>query len=135
MQKLKKRWVLLYRFLKVGYNKKLMLKPQIPFSDFSKLDLRVGKVIEAEEVEQSEKLIKLKVDLGEDYKVKTIFAGMKGIVKINDLVNKKFIFVANIEPRKMMNEESQGMMLASDFEGKPVLITIQDHVLEGTIIR
>lgn len=112
-----------------------MLKPQISFSDFAKLDLRVGKVVEAEEVEQSEKLIKLKVDLGEDYKIKTIFAGMKGIVQISDLVNKKFIFVANLEPRKMIREESQGMMLVGDVEEKPVLIKVPDNITQGSIIR
>ncbi len=60
---------------------------------------------------------------------------MKGIIEINDLVNKKFIFVANLEARKMMTEESQGMMLAADFEGKPVLVTVPEHILQGTIIR
>ncbi len=112
-----------------------MQKAQVEFNDFAKLDLKVGRIIEAEEIQESDKLIKLKVDLGQDYVIKTIFAGMKGIVKLNSLVNKNFIFVANLKPRKMMGEESQGMMLAADQEGKPVLIEVSKDVPVGSVVR
>lgn len=112
-----------------------MVKAQANFSDFSKLDLRIGKVVEAKEVDESDKLMRLTVDLGKDYGIKTIFAGVKGIVEINDLINKQFIFVANLAPRKMMEEESQGMMLAMDVDNKPVLINVGDNIPTGAIVR
>ncbi|MBI2029508.1 methionine--tRNA ligase subunit beta [Candidatus Gottesmanbacteria bacterium] len=91
-----------------------MQKPQISFSDFDKIDIRVGKVIDAVEVENSAKLIKLTVDLGEEYKIKTIFAGVKPTgYTPKDLIGKQFAFIANLAPRKMMGEESAGMMLAA----------------------
>lgn len=117
------------------YNILLMQKPQISFSDFDKIDIRVGKVIDAVEVENSSKLIKLTVDLGEEYKIKTIFAGVKPAgYTPDDLIGKQFAFIANLAPRKMMGSESQGMMLAADKDGKPVIIEINQGVAPGSII-
>lgn len=112
-----------------------MIKPLISFADFLKLDFRVGKVLEAVVIEESNKLIRLLVDLGEDYGKKTILAGIKENYKPEDLQGKKFVFLANLEPKKMIGEESQGMIMAADAEGRAVIINIDDSVPTGTIIR
>lgn len=106
----------------------------ITFDDFSKVELKVGTVLEAEEVEGSEKLIKLKVDLGEE-SPRQILAGIKQWYKSEDLVGKQVVVVANLESRKMMGLESQGMMLAADAAGGPVFLTVSSKVAPGTTIR
>jgi methionyl-tRNA synthetase len=87
----------------------------IPFADFAKVDLRVGRVIEASLPEDSEKLIKLTVDFAEE-SPRTIFTGLKAYYEPQFFQDKNFIFVYNLEPRKMLGEESQGMLLAVHVE-------------------
>lgn len=113
-----------------------MMKDIVSFSDFAKLDLRVGKVVSAENLEGSEKLIRLKLDLGKDLGERQILAGLAKWYKPADLINKKFIIVANLESKKMMNEESQGMMLAccNDLD-EPILLPVNKKVPEGSVIR
>lgn len=106
----------------------------ITFEDFSRIELKVGTVLEAEEVEGSEKLIKLKVDLREEMP-RQILAGVKQWYKQEDLVGKQVVVVANLEPRMMMGLESQGMMLAADSEDGPVFLTVSKEVPPGTKIR
>lgn len=105
----------------------------ISFDDFSKLELRVGTVIEAEEVEGSEKLIKLMVDLGEE-QPRQILAGIIKWYKPASLVGKQFVFVANLEPRMMMGLQSNGMLLATDTE-KPIPIKPSSKVPAGSKLR
>lgn len=122
-----------------------MIKDPVSFADFQKLDFRVGKVVEAEFKEGSVNLIRMKVDLGSDYGVRTIFAGVAKWYKPEELKNKKFIFVANLEPKKMptfakatagkMGEESQGMMFAADVENKAILIPVDARIPEGSVVR
>lgn len=106
----------------------------ISFDDFSKVELKVGTVLKAEEVEDSEKLLKLKVDLGEE-NPRQILAGVKQWYKPEDFTGKQVIVVANLEPKKMMGLESQGMMLAADTEDGPVFLTVPKKVPAGTKIR
>lgn len=106
----------------------------ISFEDFSKIELRVGTVLEAEEIENSEKLIKLKVDLGEE-SPRQILAGVKQWYKIEDLVGKQVVVVANLEPKTMMGLESEGMLLAADTEDGPVFLTTSKDVTPGSKIR
>ncbi len=106
----------------------------INFDDFVKVELRVGTVLEAGEMEGSEKLIKLKIDLGED-EPRQILAGVKQWYKPKDFVGKQVVVVANLEPRVMMGLESQGMMLAADSEDGPVFLTVSSKVPPGTKIR
>lgn len=89
------------------------MKPVINYDDFAKLDLRVGTVINCEEKEGSEKLLRLTVDFGEEGK-RNILSGIKQWYKPSALIGKQFVFVFNLAPRKMMGEESQGMILAAD---------------------
>ena len=89
-----------------------MMKDEVAFSDFQKLDLRVGRVVSADKVEGSTNLIRLEVDLGKECGVKKILSGIAKWYKPKQLLNKKFIFVVNLAPKKMMGEDSQGMILA-----------------------
>ncbi len=111
-----------------------MLKPTIPFSDFAKLDLKVGKIVEAKEIEGSDKLVWLQVDLGEETGTKTILAGLKGFYTTKALLDKLAVVVVNLETKKMMGEESQGMILAAD-GGKPILLKPEKKVKPGTLIK
>lgn len=112
-----------------------MTKDTVSFSDFQKLDLRVGKVTEALKVAGSVNLLRLKVDMGKEYGIKNIFAGLAKYYKPQELKGKKFIFVANLAPKQMMNEMSEGMILCSDDESKIGLIPIKKKVTEGALIR
>ncbi len=113
-----------------------MVKPTISFDDFAKLDLRVGRVIDIDDVLGSEKLYRMTVDLGPEYGRRTIFAGVKKWYKKSQLKGKNFIFVANLAPRKMPSGESQGMMLAicGDGEDKPLLIPVSKTAMPGSAL-
>ncbi len=103
----------------------------ITFEEFKKVDLRVGKVIEAEDVKGSKNLIRLIVDLGEEKR--QIITGLKRWYRPEDLLGKYVIVVVNLQPRKIMGLESQGMILATDTE-TPVLLTVEREVPPGSRI-
>lgn len=112
-----------------------MKKPYVSIQDFMNLDVRVGEVKDAKRVEKSEKLLQLTVDLGPDYGVVTILTGMAKYYPPERFVNRKFCFIANLEPRKMMGLESNGMLLSADEEGKPLLIDVDASVPLGLVVR
>ena len=95
----------------------------ITIDDFAKVEIRVGKVMEAINKEGSEKLIRLTVDFGSEKRI--IFTGVRTYgYTPEDFLNKKFLFVTNLEYRKMMDEESQGMILAVDGPNdKPLFVS------------
>lgn len=105
----------------------------ITIDDFSKVEIRVGKVTKAENVEKSEKLIRLSVDFGDE--ARTIFTGVRLFgFDAADFDQKQFLFVTNLEPKKMMGEESQGMILAVDGEeGKPIFVSAEGMPLGARI--
>ncbi|MDD3399598.1 MAG: methionine--tRNA ligase subunit beta [Candidatus Paceibacterota bacterium] len=105
----------------------------INFDEFKKVDLRVAKILKAERVEGSDKLLRLEVDLGEEQR--QILAGIGKEYEPESLVNREIIVVANLEPRTMMGLESQGMLLAASIEGKPVILTTDKEVPPGSEIR
>ena len=105
----------------------------ISFEEFKKLDIRIGKVISAEAVVGSEKLIKMEVDLGSDHR--QILAGILQYYKPKDLIGKSFVFLANLETKKMMGLESQGMILCADHDGEPICLAPLKDTPPGTIIR
>lgn len=112
----------------------------ITIDDFAKVELKVARVLEAEEVEGSEKLLKLIVSIGEpsfanasEGEKRQILAGIKKSYSPADLIGKQIVVVANLQPRKMMGMESQGMVLAAhDEEGNTVLITPFKEVPNGS---
>lgn len=121
--------------LKNAYSIEQTKKSTITIDDFSNVEVRVGKVEQAEHVEKSEKLIRLHVDFG-DFGKRVIFTGVRTYgYTADDFTGKQFLFVVNLEPRKMMGEESQGMILAVDsIEGKPLFIS-GDNLPVGSAIR
>lgn len=86
-------------------------KPQIEFDDFLKIDLRVATITQAELHPNADRLLKLQVDLGDEQR--QICAGVKAFYDPADLVGKQIIVVANLAPRKIRGEESNGMLLAA----------------------
>ncbi len=108
------------------------MKPIINYDDFAKLDLRVGTITECVEKEGSEKLLRLTVDFGEEG-TRNILSGIKQWYRPIDLVGKQFVFVLNLAPRKMMGEESEGMILAADGT-KPLLIKPKTKAESGAVI-
>ena len=109
------------------------LKPEVTIDDFSKLDIRIGKVLAAEKMEKSNKLLKLTVNSGLD--TRTILSGIAQYYTPEEMVGKQVTFIANLAPRKMMGLESQGMILtASDAEGKLKLLQPAGDVDPGATI-
>ena len=105
----------------------------INFEEFQKIELKVAKVIQAERIEESEKLLKLEVDLGGEKR--QIVAGVAKFYQPEDLEGKEIVVVANLEPRMIFGLESQGMLLAADVNGKPVLLKPDEEVPPGTKIK
>jgi len=102
---------------------------QIKYDDFAKVEFKVGEIKEAIEVEGSEKLLKLKVDFGEE-RLRNIFSGIKKWYKPEDLIDKKTVFVTNIKPRKIMGELSEAMIFgAEDEDGENMSILFLDKDL------
>ena len=104
----------------------------IDFKDWSKLEIRIGKIVEAEKIENSDKLIKLQVDLGKEKR--QIVAGIAEFFEVKDLIGKEIPILVNLEPRKLRGVESQGMILAADVDGKPVLLHPEKEVPAGSKI-
>ncbi len=104
----------------------------IDVEDFRKVDLRVGKVIEAEEVPNSIKLLKLKVSFGET--TKTILSGIKKHYSPQDLIGRKIIVIYNLKPAKLMGLDSEGMLLAASDEDNISVLTVDKDVKEGSRI-
>src|SRR5262249_23060163 len=96
-------------------------KPSISIADFGKVELRVAQVVAAEALPKSKKLLKLTVSLGEEQR--TIVAGIAEHYAPADLVGKKVVVVANLEPAKLMGVQSQGMLLAGSADGTLGVLT------------
>ena len=105
----------------------------ISFEDFKKLDLRVAQILEAERVENSEKLIKLQIDLGEEKR--QIVAGIGKFYSPEDLINKKIIIVSNLEPKSLMGLESNGMLLAASNENQISLLMPDQDIAPGSFVK
>jgi len=101
----------------------------VSIDEFSQLDLRVGIVQTAEKVPKSKNLLKLNVDIGEP-QPRQILSGIANDYTPEEMVGKKIIVLTNLQPRKMMGLESQGMLLAADLDEKAVLLKIDDKYLE-----
>jgi methionyl-tRNA synthetase len=102
----------------------------IEFPDFTKVDLRVAQIVEAEDVVKSNKLLKLQLDVGELGK-RQIVAGIKKYYSPEDLIGKKIVIVANLKPAKLMGIESQGMLLAAKNEEKLTVLTLDRDIEPG----
>jgi len=103
----------------------------IDFNDFQKVVLKVGQILEVEEIPKAKKLYKLTVDLGEK-NPRTIVAGIKPFYSPEELKGKKVIVVANLKPKKLMGIESQGMLLAANDGENFSLLTVEKDIKNGT---
>lgn len=110
------------------------LKADITYEDFDKLDLRVGKVLEAEKVPKADKLLKLTVDLG--FEQRTILSGIAEYYRPEELLGKMVTVVANLAPRKIRGIESQGMLLmaGNDF-GKLYSVGPEKDIEAGSVVK
>ena len=93
--------------------------------DFTKVDMRVARVVEAEEVKEADKLLRLTLSLGGDVR-RNVFAGIKGVYKPEDLLGKLVICCANLAPRKMRFGVSEGMVLAAGAGGQEIFVLRPD---------
>jgi methionyl-tRNA synthetase len=108
---------------------------KIPADDFFKVDLRVGLVKFAERVKNSDKLMHMKVDIGET-EPRTIVAGIAEAYSAEQLLNRKVVIVANLQPRKLKGIESNGMIVAASVEGgKPVLAGFLEEIPVGARLK
>lgn len=112
-----------------------MKKPIVNFTDFMKLEFIVGKVVKVHKLKGSKKLLKMHVDLGPEYKTVTVLAGIAQSYTPSKILHKKFIFLANLEPKKMFNATSNGMMLAADIDGKAYIVPVSKKLPNGSTIR
>lgn len=108
-------------------------EPRISIEDFAKIQMRVGQVIEAEKVENSRKLVRLKVDIGTE--VRQVVAGIAEAYDAASLLNRKVVIVANLKPARLMGLESNGMIVAASDGGKPVLVTFAEEVANGALLK
>lgn len=104
----------------------------VTFDDFKKIEIRVGKVLACEKVENADKLLKLQVDFGE-FK-RQIISAVAEWYRPEDLEGKFLPFIVNLEPRNFRGEESQGMLMAAEGEDGPILLEPSREVKEGTLV-
>ncbi|MEE9289095.1 MAG: methionine--tRNA ligase [Bacteroidota bacterium] len=110
------------------------MKPIITLEDFSKVDLRVAKVLRCEKVPRSEKLLKLLVDVGGEQR--EIVAGIAQQYNSQDLIGKAIVVVVNLKPAKLMGHESRGMLLAATGrDGKLAVLTVTEDIESGSVVK
>jgi methionyl-tRNA synthetase len=105
----------------------------ITFDDFKKIELKIAKILEAEEVPGAEKLLKIQIDLGGEKR--QIVAGIKKSYQAKDLIGREIVVVVNLEPRMVMGIESNGMLLAASDDTGPVLLRPDKDVAPGSGIK
>lgn len=106
----------------------------ITIDDILKLDLKTAKILEASRIEGSEKLIKLQLSLGEE--TRQIVAGIGKAYQPEELIGKTIVIIANLEPRDLMGETSNGMLLAATGQdGLPVLLVPDKSIEPGARIK
>ena len=107
----------------------------INIENFARVDLRVGQILTAERIPNTDKLLRLEVDLAEA-QPRQLLAGIAEHYTPDELVGQKILVVANLEPRKLRGLESQGMLLAaSGADGKPMLATVPAGTPNGARLR
>ena len=107
-------------------------RTRVTLEDFQKLDLRAGRVLEAERVPKTDKLLKLTVDIGER---RTVVAGIGGLYEPEDLKGASVVVIANLKPVKIRGIRSEGMLLAAGGEAPQALVTLSAEVEPGEPIR
>ena len=106
---------------------------QIDIERFFETELRVAEVLSAEPVEGADRLLKLQIELGDERR--QLVAGIAQVYQAESLVGKRIIVVTNLKPARIRGVESQGMLLAADVGGRPVVATFEEDVPPGTRVR
>ena len=110
----------------------------IEYSDFAKLDMRVGLIVQCEKVPRSKHLFKLMINCGEKEK-RQIITGISQFYSPEELVNRKVVVLVNLKPKRIMGLESQGMLLAADLNSEPFLLNIDErnskNIPPGSVIK
>jgi methionyl-tRNA synthetase len=108
----------------------------IEIGDFAKVDLRVGEILSAERLPKSDKLLLMKIDIGES-EPRQVLAGIAEYYEPEKLPGRKVVVVANLKPRKLRGHESQGMVVAASIgeQGRPVLATFTEDVPNGARLK
>ncbi len=117
----------------VANEKVTLAENVISIHDFTKVEMKIGKVLSAERIKKSDKLLKLQVDTGE---MRQVVAGIGKAYAPEDLISKKIVIVTNLQPAKLMGNESNGMLLAATGrDGVPVILMPERDVEEGSRIK
>jgi len=105
----------------------------IDYDDFSKLDLRVAKILTVEKIPGKSRIVKGEIDLGEEKR--NVIIGGAEFYEAGELIGKTVIAVINLMPKKIAGIESNAMLLAADMNGKPFWLTVDDKVPLGAKIK
>jgi methionyl-tRNA synthetase len=107
----------------------------IGIDDFGRVEMRVGTVLLAERIPKADRLLRLEIELGEA-SPRQVLAGIAAYYQPEELVGRRVVVVANLQPRKLRGLESNGMLLAASAEGdRPVLVTVTEDVPNGARLR
>ena len=106
---------------------------EITFKDFEKLSLKVGKITAVERIPGMKKILKVQVDLGDTTAI--AIAGGAEFYEPSSYVGKRVVVLTNMEPKMIAGVKSEVMLLAADFQGKPVWLTLDEDVPAGTKVR
>ena len=106
----------------------------VSYDDFAKLDIKVAKIIAAEPIEGKSRIVKGRIDLGND-DIRDVIIGGAQYYQPEDIVGKTVIVIANLEPKKMAGVESNAMLLAADVDDKPFWLTVNENVPLGSPIK
>lgn len=107
---------------------------KLSFDKFLQTELRVARIVEASRVEGTDKLLQLQLDVGE-LGPRQIVAGIAQAYEPDQLIDKRIVIVANLKPARIRGVESQGMLLAADLDGRPIVATFDESVAPGTLVR
>lgn len=110
------------------------MKEEITYDDFKKLDIRIGEVVSAERVPETDKLLRCEVSFGDELGKRIIVSGIAEDVSTDDMVGKKFPYLINLASRTIRGVESQGMILAIGGEHFSLLSPSSDEVPPGSAI-
>lgn len=117
-----------------------MTQKMINIDEFSKVELKIAKVLEAERVEGSDKLLKLKLDVGDkteagEFRPRQVLAGIGKTYEPESLIGKQIVIVANLEPRSLMGLESQGMIVAGSDDQGVAIVSPDRELPPGTKLK
>ena len=111
------------------------MSEEISYDDFAKLEIRIGTVVAAELVPETDKLIKCTIDFGAELGTRTIVSGIAEWKRLEDLVGKQLPYITNLLPRMLRGVESQGMLLAASDENGVVLLQPERLLPNGTKLK